>query len=486
MSIAFASRDSIGDTAIVTFHLDRDFIIPPNIVNANIKQFQNVLIFASKLIDMEVSLTDEYTRTNIFAEYLKDIEQKHSQELLLTERRAIDSMVSKIEPLISKNSQLEKSHTSEIDEIKSIYQQELKTLEKANRIIESESAAFKSEIQLAHQKDIITLRNKIADQEAEIRIASQSELLIRERCKQEYERLIAALSLKNDEIFAIKQEGIHQREQKLALKEQELTAKEQEVLLKFQRKASSVLKGHDGEEFFKNITKEKMNWELIKQPTLSCDYASTIQGSTVLFEVKNYENQVPKAEITKFHRDMKLHSEATVGVFVSLQTGMSGFDPTIPISIDWIHDSQCVIYIQTCTELDIMLVLTSIDQIIRMVGVFNGLLATEDSKSEEKTFQSRIERAKEFLDRAIKRNSKLAKKIIADKKQQIELIEANTVHNISELGYITNELTTTINTMLGTYPEPESSDELSIVSETPSSKSKKVAAKKEVKKQSKN
>jgi hypothetical protein len=91
-----------------------------------------------------------------------------------------------------------------------------------------------------------------------------------------------------------------------------------------------------------------------------------------------------------------------------------------------------------------------------------------------------------FLDRAIKRNSKLAKKIIADKKQQIELIEANTVHNISELGYITNELTTTINTMLGTYAEPESSDELSIVSEIPSMKSKKVPAKKEVKKQSKN
>jgi hypothetical protein len=486
MSRAFTSRDSVGDTAIVTFHLDRDFIIPPNIVNANIKQFQNVLMFASKLIDMEISLTDEYTRTNIFAEYLKDIEQKHSQELLLTERQSINTMASKIEPLISKISQLENSHMSIIDQVKSVHEEELKSLEKSKRTIESESAIFKSEIQLAHQKDISALRNKIADQEAELRIASQSEALIRERCKQEYERLIAALNLKNDEIFAIKQEGLHQREQKLASKEQDLLAKEQEVLLKFQRKASSVLKGHDGEEFFKNITKEKMNWDLTKQPTLSCDYASTIQGATVLFEVKNYENQVPKAEITKFHRDMKLHSEATVGVFVSLQTGMSGFDPTIPISIDWIHDSQCVIYIQTCTELDIMLVLTSIDQIIRMVGVFNGLLASEDSKSEEKTFQSRIERAKEFLDRAIKRNSKLAKKIIADKKQQIELIEANTVHNISELGYITNELTTTINTMLGTYAEPESSDELTIALETPSSKTKKVPAKKEVKKQAKN
>jgi hypothetical protein len=486
MSRAFASRDSIGETAIVTFHLDRDFIIPANIVNANIKQFQNVLMFASKLIDMEVSLTDEYTRTNIFSEYLKDIEQKHSQELLLTERQSINTMASKLEPLISKISQLENSHISIVDQLKSAHEQELKSLEKSKRTIEYESATFKSEVQIAHQKDISALRNKLVDQEAELRTASQSEALIRERCKQEYERLIAALNLKNDEIFAIKQEGLHQREEKLRLKEQDLLAKEQEVLLKFQRKASSVLKGHDGEEFFKNITKEKMNWDLTKQPTLSCDYASTIQGTTVLFEVKNYENQVPKAEITKFHRDMKLHSEATVGIFVSLQTGMSGFDPTIPISIDWIHDSQCVIYIQTCTELDIMLVLTSIDQIIRMVGVFNGLLVTEDSKSEEKTFQSRIERAKEFLDRAIKRNSKLAKKIIADKKQQIELIEANTVHNISELGYITNELTTTINTMLGTYTEPESSDELTIVSEIPSSKPKKASAKKEMKKQSKN
>ena len=481
MSTAFASTQHIGNTAVVTFHLQSDFNIPTNILQANVTQFQYILTFASSLIDFENSIKDDFTRSHLFNDLINDIEVKHAKELLNTEKQSVDTITSKLEPLISKINQLEASHKSAIDELKELHEQELKALEKSKRTIESESATFKSEVQVAHQKDINVLRNKIADQEAELRIASQSEIQIRERCKQEYERLITALNIKNDEIFAIKQEGIKQREQALLAKEKDLAAKEQEVILKFQRKASSVLKGHDGEEFFKNITQEKMKWDLTKQPTLSCDYASTIQGQTVLFEVKNYENQVPKAEITKFHRDMKLHSEATVGVFVSLQTGMSGFDPTVPISIDWIHDSQCVIYIQTCTELDIMLVLTSIDQIIRMVAVFNNALSSDNSKSEEKTFQTRIERAKEFLDRAIKRNSKLAKKIISDKKQQIELIEANTVHTISELSYITNELTTTINTMLGTYAEPESSDELSIVSETPS-KSKNTSTKKEAKK----
>ena len=54
MSTAFASTQHIGNTAVVTFHLQSDFNIPTNILQANVTQFQYILTFASSLIDFEV------------------------------------------------------------------------------------------------------------------------------------------------------------------------------------------------------------------------------------------------------------------------------------------------------------------------------------------------------------------------------------------------------------------------------------------------
>jgi hypothetical protein len=52
------------------------------------------------------------------------------------------------------------------------------------------------------------------------------------------------------------------------------------------------------------------------------------------------------------------------------------------------------------------------------------------------------------------------KKIVSDKKQQIDLIEMNTTHNLSELKYQQTDLTTTIQTLLGEYVEVENEVEL--------------------------
>ena len=52
------------------------------------------------------------------------------------------------------------------------------------------------------------------------------------------------------------------------------------------------------------------------------------------------------------------------------------------------------------------------------------------------------------------------KKIVSDKKQQIDLIEMNTAYNLSELKYQQADLTTTIQTLLGEYVEVENEVEL--------------------------
>jgi hypothetical protein len=99
----------------------------------------------------------------------------------------------------------------------------------------------------------------------------------------------------------------------------------------------------------------------------------------------------------------------------------------------------------------------------RITNVFNKLLPSDETESQEKALRSRIEQAKTYLDRAIQRGTKLMKKLMADKKQQIETIETMSTFNVSELKSQNVELTTSIQILLSEYIEEPVSDEVSSI-----------------------
>ena len=80
--------------------------------------------------------------------------------------------------------------------------------------------------------------------------------------------------------------------------------------------------------------------------------------------------------------------------------------------------------------------------------------------SDEPIFKSRIDQAKVFLDRMITRGSKLMKKVVSDKKQQTDMLEMYTAHNLSELKYQQADLMTTLQTLLGEYSEESEETEV--------------------------
>jgi len=429
-------------------------MLPDNLRTCTISQFQNVLLFASKLLQIEESVSDEFTRDSLFAEYLKDINQKHSEQLLSVEKKSIVEFSSKISSFMTKNSEIEEEHKAAIAELKREYDQQLKNLQKVKATLEADLVTTKSELQATHIKESKTLSKRVSELEAELQIASKSESSIRERCQLESERVLKVVEEKNREMLKLKEDAISQREQKVMLKEQELQSK-------LQRQSSSVLRGHDGEGLFKGLAKEKMNWDLVKAPTFSCDYSSTIHNTLTLFEVKNYTNPIPQVEVTKFLRDMKLHPEARTGIFISLNTTICGRDPNAPITLDWINASQCVMYIQACADLDLDHVFSLIDQVIRISGIFNNFINSQTTESNEPILQTRIDQAKTYLERSISRGAKLIKKIMTDRKHQIDFIESSTIYNISELKYQHADITTSIQTLLGEYSEtPVDTEEL--------------------------
>jgi len=436
--LAFLSRSSsdLPNKSTVTFQIDNIYEIPLTLMTSHISQFQSVLTFAAKLLDLEKSVEDEFTRDHLFSEYLKDIQLKHSQDILSLEKRALSESTTMISPLLQK-----------MDEMRREYDLQIKALQKSNQLLQSDIASTKAESEAASIRDVKQLQKRIAELEIDLARSSKSESIIREQCQAESDRLVAALKESTKDLIRVKDESLKQREDALRLKEDELT-------VKLQRQASSSFRGQDGEQYFSQTAKEKMNWELTHTGKVahSGDYSSTIHTNQVLFELKNYSTTVPQKEVRKFHNDMKDNPDFVVGVFISLNTDIQSHPwSNSPIAIDWINGSQCAIYIQSCLELDIDHTLYTIDQIIRIAGEFHKKSLVKDDESKSSEYEQRIERAKRLLENGILSMSSLIRKIRADHKKYLDLLEGNTNHTILELKGQTEILKTSIQALLADY-----------------------------------
>lgn len=444
---AFTSRQHVGEYSILSFNVSNTYEMPVELLTSHIIQFQNVLSFASKLIEHEKSITDEFTRDSMFAEYLKDVKVAHSQELFRAEKKSL----TELSPLLQRIADAERANSDATEALRRDYEQQIKTLQKTNKALESDSAILKADLEASQQKEMKGLLKRIADLESDLQRASRGESAIREQCRAESDRLIKALDDKNKEILMVKEESLSQREQKLLERESELQ-------VKVKRLSSSVLRGQDGEHFFAKLAKDKMDWTLTKAPTHSCDYSAVILGTPVLFEIKNYSKPVPEKEITKFVSDMKLHPEALVGIFISLNTGITGRSADIPISIDWIHGSQTIVYVQSCIELDLDHTLSLLEQFIRVSGIIGRAIVSQEQDSQEPIFQQRIEDTKIYLERSIANITKLITKIGGDKKVLTTLIETTSREHVSQLKHLITDITTVSQTLLGVPIETTSED----------------------------
>jgi hypothetical protein len=447
--LAFVSRKMglPSDRSILEFQIDNTYEIPLALMTSHISQFQTVLTFAAKLLETEKSVKDEFTRDHLFSQYMKEIQAKHSQEMVSFEKKAISESASMISPLLQRVSDIEKTSQSTLDETRREYEQQIKALQKTNKILESELSSIKSDTEAISQRDMKQLQKKIAELEIDLARSSKSESIIREQCQAESDRLVAALKESTKDLMKVKDDSLKQREDALRSKEDELT-------VKLQRQASSSFRGQDGEQYFSQTAKEKMKWDLTHTGKVahSGDYASTIHTNQVLFELKNYTTTVPQKEVRKFHNDMKDNPDFVVGVFISLNTDIQSHPwSNSPIAIDWINGSQCAIYIQSCLELDIDHTLYTIDQIIRIAGEFHKRSFIKDDESKAADYEQRAERAKRLLENGILSMSSLIRKIRADHKKYMDLLEGNTNHTILELKGQTEILKTTIQTLLSDY-----------------------------------
>ena len=389
MTTAFISLESNGKENHLRFRLPVDTELPHNLLSASVHDFYSVLSFSSKLLESKESLSKDFIHDRFFDEAIQ------KTRVQLTEK-----------------------------------------------FTESES-----ELKLAHERELRTLRRQISELQAQLQQASSSEQVIRQQEREAASRLLQVVEEKNSQLLQLKEAHISQREALLVQKEAELQTK-------ITRQSSSSLRGQDGETYFSTLAKEKQGWDLTDTRKIphACDYQGTIHSIKCFFEVKHYTSSVPQKEITKFHRDLKEHPEAQFAAFISLDTNIQGRNPEKPIIVEWLNESQCVVYIQSCSNLDTDFVFCTLDQIIQLAAVFNRTLNTNQA-TQEPIYQTRIEQAKSYIEGAITRTSTIIRKLQTEKKQIITILDSNLTTSMAELHHQSAELVTGLQKLLGAYAE---------------------------------
>jgi len=479
-TIAFLSQKQLNGKNIFKFKTESTYQMPMAILTSDIQQLQTVFTFAAKLIDLESSLKTEYIKETLFADYVKKLEDKHAKDIELLKSNNSDEILFKFSPLIQLISEKETYYNKQLMQIKDAHTEEIKLLLKEKCKLEDVATATKQDIEESFQKDIRTLRKQLSEKDAEVQCLSKGESIIREQCSNESERLIKIIEQKHNSTLSalresyettmkLKEEALEQREARVVLKEQELQTA-------IHRNASSSFRGQDGEMHFEQLAETNMKWKLINTSKIphSCDYSSEIHGSPVFFEVKNYTEPVASAQVLKFLRDMKEHPEVIIGIFISWNTRIVGKDQTLPISIEWINDSQCAIYIQPLKDLEINATLALIDQIIKITGTYKKLIGSKGDISESAILQPRIDKARVYIDQYITESSSLIKRIVNDKKRHLEIVESTYSTTIASLKTQSAAIATVLSILTGEYVEDTTIDPTLIVDSEPSKPKKSV------------
>lgn len=191
------------------------------------------------------------------------------------------------------------------------------------------------------------------------------------------------------------------------------------------RKVGSRDIGHKGEREFEELVAEYTHWgpleDTSKQPH-SADWRCTVRKCKILFEVKNYASDVPKAQVTKFERDMALHADAPLGIFLSLKSRLQGNKYNDFITIEWSPASQMMIYINCLNSQDMKSVFAFLDVCIDIAFRTYHLAQTHNESEESVRLQEKLIKIKALLGHELLRIAEWMKDAKSETKAVTDLL----------------------------------------------------------------
>ena len=242
----------------------------------------------------------------------------------------------------------------------------------------------------------------------------------------------------------------------------------------------SVEKGKQGEKEFEELCSQHTSWGPLintSKEEAATDRRCVIRDCSTMFEVKKYKNTIPTAELNKFRRDMKEHTEAPLGVFISLHTEISNKRGKY-IDTEWTDNSQLLVYISAFYTHSIPDTLDFIDSCATIaMAVYRAAKKSQDSDGAVGLL-SRIELAKLSVSKELERVTECIDSLTRNKKEVVAMIERQFVDSRLQMSLMKTGLGEMLGVLLGKHEESASVS----VSETSNPASVDTEKKKRVKK----
>jgi hypothetical protein len=389
--IALQSLKATSEGQICTFLLPRSYTLPIHLAQAT----QDEWVLAFHIVDKVLASKDKYCSEEFSHSLAKDISKQHERDL----------------------QKLVETHKKELERLESELTTEIKGLEKSLSNKEHSYQKQISELQIALDRASMTYESmqKQFLEEAERRVNQQ---------KESDHQLINHL----------KADISRQREENESLKEK--------LDAKLSINQNSSKKGKLGEENFEAILKEKKrDWKLIYQGNQghAADYSMNLYGIHIRFEVKNYTDVVKTKEVEKLRNDLREHPETDVGVFVSLNTGITGFTG---ISLEWTPTNQLILYIPVFLQQDIDTILDFVDILFQ-------------EKDEQPIYRERIDRDIVYAQNGITRITASMSQFVKDTKALQDKIDDMTSHTKTNLAAQKEEIQSMLAILTGQTVESE-------------------------------
>jgi hypothetical protein len=226
----------------------------------------------------------------------------------------------------------------------------------------------------------------------------------------------------------------------------------------------SVEKGKQGEREFEELCAQYTSWGPLvntSKEEAATDRRCVIRDCSTMFEVKKYKNTIPTAELNKFRRDMKEHTEAPLGVFISLHTEISNKRGKY-IDTEWTDNSQLLVYISSFYTHSVPDTLDFIDSCASIaMAVYRAAKAKSQDSDGNVGLLSRIELAKLSVSKELERVTECIDSLTRNKKDVVALIERQFVDSRLQLSLMKTGLGEMLQVLLGKHAESASVSEAS-------------------------
>jgi hypothetical protein len=326
---------------------------------------------------------------------------------------------------------------------------------------EKQIAQLRIDLELAQRKS-----DTLQDQFRELKASSEAFLkdsvgiLLREKEDQHSKELATISSLHEatvNRLEATARERVEQcdRQHREAMDRMKQLYQEQEKSLRRDMIASE--KGKTGEKEFDQLVLELTSWgQLINTSKLShsTDRFCKIRGCDTRFEIKNYDTIVPSSQVTKFIRDMEENADSPLGVFVSLKTPITGKNQSF-ITTQWTTKHQLMVFINAFYTHSASDVLNFIDCCVDIAQLVYKSVKEKPESDMAAILQGKLEQAKIYVEKELKRMIEFARQLALDKKTQIAMIERQHTTYTYELKQNKQALESILSILLGTEEEME-------------------------------